>query len=303
MAGSFKVALALGGGGVRGLAHLGVFKALEEANIPINLIVGTSMGGIIGGIYALAGKTSRIEPRLLGLLKRDEIIKLEAFAGESRPAEKRMLVEKLAHFVKDLVIWNLKGLKRALVNGGPIKNLIQELIKDSGFSQTKIPFACIACDLKTGDEVILNKGRMLEAIMASSAMPGVFEPVYLQGRFLIDGGITSEIPIEAARKLGADFVIAINVEQNIFHSNFRHGMDILFQSDEIRCHELIRMKLQLADFVIRPRVENYSWAAFSKSQDCIQEGERAARQMENALKTAIAKRKRVRLLKKCFFIK
>ena len=103
--------------------------------------------------------------------------------------------------------------------------------------------------------------------------------------------------------MGADFVIAVNVEQNVFHDNFRHGMDILFQSDEIRSHELIRLKLALADFVIRPQVENFSWAAFSKGEECIREGEKATREALTNLESALTKKKRTYILKKLFFLK
>lgn len=299
----FKVGLALGGGGVRGLAHIGVFKVFERAHIPIDIIVGTSMGAVIGGTYALLGQSFTLEEKVLELLKRGEIAKLEFLAAESRPEEKRKIVEGLVTFVKELLLWNLKGIKRWIANGAEFEFLIRELVADVDFSQTRIPFACVACDLKTGEEIILNKGKMIEAVMASSSVPGVFPPVEIKGRLLIDGAMTSEVPIEAARKLGADFVIAVNVESKIFHSKFRHGMDILFQSDEIKSHELIRLKLEMADFVIHPWAESISWAAFSKGEQCIQEGEKAAQKTLTRLKTAIAKKKRKHLLKKLFFVK
>jgi NTE family protein len=300
MAKKFKVGLALGGGGVRGLAHIGILKVLEQEKIPIDLIVGTSMGAVIGGAYAILDNSTILEERVLGLLNRDEITKLEALAAKSRPEEKKMIIEGLVSFVKELLLWNLKGIKRWIVDGREIKSLIQQLFKDTDFSQTKIDFACVACDLKTGEEIILNTGRMAEAIIASSAVPGVFPPTKLQGRILVDGGITSEIPIEATDKLGVDFIIAVNVESKIFFDKFQHGMDILFQSDEIRSHELVRLKLKLADFVITPEVENISWAAFSQSQSCVQAGEKAARKVVAELKLALAKKRRMHFWKKLF---
>lgn len=297
----FKVGLALGGGGVRGLAHIGVLKVLERENIPVDLIVGTSMGAVIGGSYALSGQSFLVEQKILELLKRKEIAKLESLVGESRPEEKKMIIEGLVSFVKELLLWNLKGIKRWLADGKEIKGLVHETVEEADFSQTKIPYACVACDLKTGEEVILKQGKMSEAIMASSSVPAVFPTVQLDGRLLVDGAVTSEIPIEAARALGADFVIAVNVEQRIFYDNFRNGMDILFQSDEIRCHELVRMKLALADFVISPAVENLSWAAFSKGERCIRKGEKAAAAVKGRLKSAIARKRRSHVFKKLLF--
>ena len=303
MAKKFKVGLALGGGGVRGLAHIGVLKVFERANIPIDLIVGTSMGAVIGGSYALSGSSFSLEQKMLKLLKGGEIAKLESLAAESRPEEKKRIIEGLANFVKDLLLWNLKGVKRWIANGREIKGLVQESVENADFSQTKIPFACIACDLKTGEEVILKEGKMAEAIMASSSVPAVFPPVQLGKRLLIDGGITSEVPVEACRKFGADFIIAVNVESQIFQNRFRHGMDILFQSDEIRSHELVRLKLKLADFTITPQMQNISWAAFSKGEQCIQEGEKAAEQSLSSLKSVIAKNRRIYNLKKLLFLR
>ena len=299
----FKVGLALGGGGVRGLAHIGVLKVFERANIPIDLIVGTSMGAVIGGSYALLGDSFSLEQKMLKLLKGEEIARLESLAAESRPEEKKRIIEGLANFVKDLLLWNLKGVKRWITNGREIKVLVEESVENADFNQTKIPFACVACDLKTGEEVILKEGKMAEAIMASSSVPAVFPPIQLGKRLLIDGGITSEVPVEACRKFGADFIIAVNVESQIFQDRFRHGMDILFQSDEIRSHELVRLKLKLADFTITSQVQDISWAAFSKGEQCIQEGEKAAEQSLSSLKSVIAKKRTIYNLKKLFFLR
>lgn len=302
MAKKFKVGLALGGGGVRGLAHIGILKVFEQERIPIDLIVGTSMGAVVGASYALSGKSFTVEQKILQLLQNKEISKLESLAGESRPEDKRLIVEGLVAFVKESLLWNLKGIKRWIDDGVEIKALFRKSIADADFSQTRIPFACVACDLKTGEEVILNKGKMSEAVMASSSVAAVLPPLQLGQRLLIDGAITSEVPVEACRRLGADFVIAVNVESQIFYDNFRHGMDILFQSDEIRSHELVRLKLKLADFVIHPPMENISWAAFSKARQCIQKGEQAARQIKTRLKSALAKKKIIHILKRVFFL-
>lgn len=294
----FKVGLALGGGGVRGLAHLGVLKVFEQEHISVDLIVGTSMGSVIGGGYSLLGEATILEEIVLTLLESPAIIKLEALAAESRPEEKKMIIEGLADFVKDLFLWNLKGIKPWIADGEEIRFIIKQIVGENEFSKTKVPFACVACDLKTGEEVILTEGKLKEAIMASSSVPAVFPPVQLGERLLVDGCVTSEVPIEAAQKLGADFIITSNVQSRIYHDIFRHGMDILFQSDEIRSHELVRLKLKMADFVIRPQVEDISWAAFSKAKECIAAGEKAARQVLPRLKLSLQKKKRYSVFKR-----
>jgi NTE family protein len=298
---SFKVGLALGGGGVRGLAHVGVLKVFEREGIPLDLIVGTSMGALIGATYAVSGQSLAVERKMLELAARDKVAEVESLAGESAPEEKKMIIEGLVTFVKELLLWNLKGIKRQIIDDSGIKPLIRESVGELDFNQTKIPFASVACDLQTGEEVIINKGSMLEAIMASSAVPGVFGPVNFEGRVLIDGGTVSGVPIDACRKLGADFVIAVNVEPEVFHDKFKNGMDIFFQSDIIRMHELLRLKLKQADFIVNPEVNNFSWAAFSKTKICIYEGEKAANRIVAALKSAIAKKKASGVFKKLFF--
>ena len=205
-----EITLVLGGGSALGFAHIGVLAVLEK-HFNIKAIVGTSMGAVIGGAYALSAQSSLLEEKILRLLRREEIARLESLAGESRPEEKKMIIEGLVSFVKDLLLWNLKGIKRWIANGEEIKALVRDSVEGANFNQTKIPFACVACDLKTGSEVILNKGNMVEAVMASSSVPAVFPPVQLGGKLLIDGGTTSEVPVEAVQKLGVDFVIAINI--------------------------------------------------------------------------------------------
>jgi len=240
----FKVVLALGGGGVRGLAHIGVLKVFEREKIPIDLIVGTSMGAVIGGAYALSKDSFYLERKVLELLKKKPIAKLEALAGESRPEEKRMIVEGLVSFVKDLLLWNLKGIKRSMGNGAEIKEIVRELVEKESFSQTKIPFACIACDLKTGDEVILNKGKLADAVMASSSVAAVFPPVKLGERLLIDGGITSEVPTEAASKLGADFIVQPQIG-DVSWAAFSQGLRCIQEGEKAAEESLDKLKKAL----------------------------------------------------------
>ena len=134
-----KVALALGGGGVRGLAHIGVLKILEKEGIGINLIAGTSMGAIIGGAYALRPDAAWLEEKALGLLGRKELFAMEAFTSESKPEKKIVLLRKIASFFKELCLWNVRVVKKWLVEADKIEPLISELVGEKRFEETKIP--------------------------------------------------------------------------------------------------------------------------------------------------------------------
>jgi len=274
-----KLGLALGGGGARGLAHIGVLKVFQEENIAINMIAGTSIGSLVGGLFALHLDAYILEKRILPLLKRQEIAGLENFSPPSFTPGKKHLTfpTRIASFLKGLYIYNLRTVKKYLIETDGIYQLIEEIIGKASFEQTKIPFVAVATDLEKGEEVILNQGRMAEAILASCSIPGIFPPLKLEGRLLMDGGIVSAVPVEITRRSGMDMVIAVNLEKKVMGREFKHGLDIMFQADDIRAHELNRLKLIAADIVIEPEVEDVNWAQFSRAEECIRKGEKAAR--------------------------
>ncbi len=176
--------LALGGGGMRGIANIGVLKALTQAGIVPDYIAGTSMGGIIAALYATGLSIAEIEVEALHLAKRSQVVKL--------------------------VDW-LPG-RRGLMKGQNIYNYLTRLIGDNiTFDDLQLPIALTAVDLIHRDEVVLRAGRVVDAVRASMAVPGVFEPVELAGRRLVDGGVLNNVPADVARDLGADVVIAVDV--------------------------------------------------------------------------------------------
>lgn len=180
-----KLALVLGGGGARGLAHIGVLKVLEENNIKVDLVAGTSMGAFVGGFYS-AGIT----------VKEMEEIALSV--------DKLMVAKMLA-----------PGLSTSgFVDKERIRKYLNQFVGDLNIEQMQIQFASIATDLITGEEVIIDKGSLVEAIMASIAIPALFQPVLHCNRYLIDGGLTDPLPVSAAKKMNAERIIAVNVAPN-----------------------------------------------------------------------------------------
>jgi len=177
-----KLGLALGSGGARGLAHIGVIKVLKENNIPIDYIVGSSMGAIIGAYYALNLEIDSLEKKALQLTKRD-LVKLI----------------------------DITSPKRALIAGNKVKNFIKNLIEDKSFSDTKIPLKIIATDLESGEEVIISRGKLIDAIRASISIPVLFPPIRLHKRLLVDGGIVNATPVDIVKEMGADIVIGVDL--------------------------------------------------------------------------------------------
>lgn len=178
-----KVGLALGGGGARGLAHIGVLKALKEESIPIDLIAGTSMGAVIGALYAKERKVDILEKMVL-------------------ETDWKQLVRLV-----DLNLLPGKGL----VHGEKIKELLRSLIGDARFQDLEIPLAVVAADVQTSEEIIFHEGSVIEAVRASISLPVIFTPVKWGDRFLVDGGIVNPVPIDVVRNMGAEVVIAVNV--------------------------------------------------------------------------------------------
>ena len=286
-----KVGLALGGGGARGLAHIGVLKVLERENIPIDLITGTSMGAIIGGVYALKKDISAIEKIAEKYSKISEF-NIDFSFSEKERKDKPFFLKKMSDFLKKGYILNLELRRKYIDEGEGIKKIIKDLVGDKAFTDTKIPFAVVAADLVKGEKVILNQGKLFDALLASSSIPGMFPPVILDKKILVDGGIVDVVPIQAAQSLGANFVIGVNVGQTIKRRvEFNNAVEIFFRSDSITSAELRKLQLSFADVVITPKIGRFHWSDFSKPEQCIREGEIAAQNIILELKKKLKKAK------------
>ncbi len=287
MATNKKIGLVLGGGGARGLAHIGVIKQLEKAGIVPDIIVGASMGAVIGGAYALFANANVLEKKVLELVKHKDLSKLESLAAPRTEEEKEIIFQRLATFVSKLFLWNLRAINGSITDGVKIKEIINKLINSKKFSDTKIKFACTAIDINWGKEVLFSKGLLSDAIFASISIPGVFPPVKQGDKLLVDGGIINMVPVQIAQKMGADFTIAVDTSLDIKPTEFKHGHDILFRTEMIKEKEIGELKMQSADIIIRPEVGSYSWAGFSKINSLIKEGESATKDKIGKIKKII----------------
>ena len=273
-----KVGLVLSGGGAKGFAHIGVLKVIDSLGIKIDYISGTSMGAIIGSLYATGYSGKQLE-KMFENQDFDELIN-DKFPRSSKSFYDRENAEKYA---VSLPFEKFKiTLPSALSRGQNVYNLLYQLmlpvneIRD--FEKLPIPFFCIATDIETGESLILDKGRLAEAVTASGALPTLFQPVTIGDRILIDGGVTNNFPVEELRAKGMDIIIGVDVQDALKdRENLKSAPDILLQINNFRTINLMQKKALLTDIYIKPDITSFSVISFDEGEDIIANGETAAR--------------------------
>jgi len=259
-----RVGLALSGGGARGFAHAGVIEALEYAGFPVDVVSGTSMGAVVGSLYANGSNAG-------------EIWKFAMEAAQSKVS-------------RDFRAIRLLRLLRAdkLINPTYIERFIDGHFGRLSFEKLKLPFACVAMDFRTGEKIIFTEGDLAPAVRASVNLPGIFAPVQYRHRYLVDGGVVDFIPIDAARGLGADWVLA-SITENLPGEMPENVLLSLLQVIDIRGSMLSRNMEKDADFLIKPLVTDIQVADFEK---CAQAGNvgviEASKRIEKAEESLLA---------------
>lgn len=253
-----QVALVLGGGAARGFAHVGVIRALEQEKIPIDMVVGTSVGSLIGALYAHELNSFELEWTAFSLQKEDlfDFVILSAGMGP--------------------------------VKGDRLEAFVRAKLPVSDIEQLKLPFAAVATDLNRGTQVVLDRGSVARAVRASSSIPGVFQPVNHQGRLLVDGGVVDNLPAAVARQRGADIVIAVDISQNLTNYEIANLFDVTLQAVSIMTHGNAAVGQREADVVIRPAVGNVGMMDFTQKKQSMQAGIDAARAAMPQIHRAIA---------------
>lgn len=274
-----KFGLALGGGGARGLAHIGVLKVLDEENIKIHAITGCSMGALVGGLYAYYGNAKEVEDFILKAIKHPKFIELGTDKlKENNKKPDKSYFEQLFAYIGTRV-QALKALNRLSYFDDELTNEIYQMIPDTPIENLKIKFSAIATDLLSGEEINFTKGSLREIISASSAIPGIFPPVKLDNYFLIDGSASESVPAGRVREIGADRVLGIDVTRCIKTIDQPHNVfDILYRAEDITSFHLSVLRLREADLVIRPQVRHLTWADFDSTSEIIAAGEQVAKE-------------------------
>lgn len=250
------VGVALGSGGARGFAHIGVLKALEAKGIEIDMLAGSSMGSLIAAVYA-----NGIEPHMMGKLA---------------------LNLKRKHWL-DLTVPTL-----GFVAGDKIKQLIRLLTHGKRIEELKRPLAIVATDIESGERVVFREGPVDQAVRASISIPGIFVPEKVGNRLLVDGGVIDRVPVTVIREMGADIVIAVDVAQVDTPMKVSSIFDVIAQTIDVMEREILRHRIIAADLVIRPDVGHYSSIAYSGVEEIMELGERAGEAHAEQIQELIA---------------
>ena len=280
-----KVGLVLSGGGAKGFAHVAVLKVLEEAGVRVDYIGGTSMGAIIGALYASGYKAQQLDS-IINTIDFDKILRDE-LPRKSKPFYEKESGEKYALTlpIKDKKI----GIPTALSEGQSVLNLLTRLLQHvdhiDEFSKLPIPFVCIATNLETGKQEVLKKGFLPEAVKASGSFPTLLAPVEIDGKLLTDGGIVNNFPVEEVQALGAEVIIGVDIQSGLDKKNdLNSAVKILNQIVGFQMYKTLAHKHDVVDLLIKPKMDGYSVISFDKIDEIKQEGDRASREVFEQLK-------------------
>ena len=292
----FRIGMALGGGGARGLAHLGVLCALEREGIAIDLIAGTSMGALVAGVYALSPKCDFVVERFRRYLESKEFKRTNPeFLHVHSPEETagyEGIFQRFAGFIKKGIFYSQALTKRAPISEEDFAQNINFLLDNVEIQQTKIPLAVIALDLNLAEEVVLRKGSLRKAVSASCAIPGILPPVKIDNRELVDGGWVDRVPVRPLRSMGADLVIAVDVAEGLEDTeDLSTGLGIVLRTNEISRFILSQLQLKEADVVISPDLSSIHWSDFGHLDECLRAGEQAAREKLDEIKSLVKRKK------------
>jgi len=274
------IGLALGGGGARAGVHVGVLKAFEAQKIPIDIIAGTSAGALIGGMYAAKRSADFIEKKILEYTESD-LLKRTKFNFLTQVHEKEKndlnVWEKLAGFIKKEYFLAMSLTKQSIISSQDFMENIAFFIEEVNIENLKLPFAALTTDLEKGEEVVLQKGPLKEAVYASSAIPGMVPPLQLEDKFLFEGGIVNMIPVSVVKDMGAELIIAVDISKLVTRQvAIKNCLDAVVRANAIMSWKLNQLRLRFADVVISSSNLDIYWADFTKTKELIKLGEQGA---------------------------
>jgi NTE family protein len=244
-----KVGLALGGGAALGAAHIGVLKALEEMDIKVDYISGTSIGALIASLYAF---------------------------GRSWQEMKDIALE-----LRWLDISALSLSKYGILSNKDMGELLEKYIGNVTFEEADIPLAVIATNISTGEKVVLDKGPVAPAVMASTAIPGIFNPVKLKGKMLVDGGIVENVPISPLKKMGAEYIIGVDLNAKYANEDPSNIIEILLNSFNFTLMTAAKIQTQQADALIKPDLATFSKVNINQTEGLLEAGHQEAKNVLN----------------------
>lgn len=273
----FKIGLALGGGAARALAHIGVLEGLAAQGIPVDIVTGTSMGAVIGGMYASDPDASRLRARISRYLYSDAYRESGFdFLRDKDDSNGNGLLFRMQRLARRGLFNTMAVTRLSIVNDEIAERNYAELLDGIDIERMPLTFAAIALDLHSGEEVVIDHGPLRRAVAASCAIPGILSPVPLNGHLLVDGGWAEAVPVRAAFQLGASFVIAVDVVGDVgpFESP-RNALDVVYRADALVRGALVREQLRDADCVLVPKNGEQHWADFRQVEKTVAAGRNA----------------------------
>jgi len=271
-----KLALALGGGGARGLAHIGILKVLEDQKIKFDAISGCSMGAIVGGLYAYFGNYSEVEEFVFDTISSEKYKQLGIDKLSAKQDSFSKYFEQFFDFV-GTSIQIIKAINRNSYFDEELTDEIFDFIPDVDIETLKIKFFAVATDLFSGQEIVFSTGSLRKALKASASIPGIFPPVKYRGYYLVDGSVTDLVPVQILKQSGYEKIIAIDVVKSLENPNPpKNIIEILYRVESISSYHLSAYQLKDADLLIYPDVRQYDWSDFRFASEIIKKGEISA---------------------------
>ncbi len=255
-----KIAVVLGAGAAKGFAHIGVLKVLESHRIPVHMVVGSSVGSLVGSLYAYGYSPYELQTIAFAISKDD---------------------------VADYTIPD-----NGFIKGEKLESFVNNKVKYTTIDKFKIPFYAVATNIQTGEEMVFGRGNTGRAVRASCSIPGVFNPVMIGDKTYVDGGVISPVAIDVARKFGADVVIVVDISSSLSSTIPTGTFETIMQAVEIMHNKMSIIQLKNADIVIKPKVGNIGSSDFTKRHEAIMEGEKAAAEAIPAINQTLSRLRR-----------
>jgi len=299
---SLKIGIALGGGGARGLAHVGILKVFEEERIPVHCISGASVGAVVGAMYAQ-------NPNVDSMIERFKKSFAEGFYEQlglkylrKNDASEGSFLHQASKSIKRRIVINMAQNRKALLKELRLSVILSKLIDEGNIEDAKIPLTIVATSLNTGDDIVFRSGDIVTAVAASSSIPGFLPPVELGNDLLTDGGASSPVPVQFLHKMGADLSIGVEIcmrEFPILESP--NAIEIISRAEMITARNLARSMAETADVVILPDTKDVHWSDFSRFDELIEAGMESAREKLTEIKKTI--KRNTPLYKRLFLLK
>jgi len=285
--------IALGGGGVRGAAHVGVLQELDEAGIAIDMVAGVSAGAVVGAMYAhsLDGKWVEDQFRKVWASARFQDVAAKRFI-QSGPSDS--WIHKIRKNLTEHVLAIISLHRSSIMTNDGLREILRMLIPTQTFDQMQIPLKIVSTDIETGDDIILDKGDLMDALVKSCAIPGIMEPVEDEGKLIVDGGVGMPIPVPALKE-DCQMTLAVDIGLYEFERLDRpNARTIKIRSDIITSNRLKSRLASEADLVIKPDTLGFHWSRFDSGEILFQNGRKAAKERLPRLMTMMEKIKRTR---------